>query len=295
MGKLAGQKKLLAMRRVPLIYIYGRYGVAKAQGDIASELEDPAVRIENSSRSDGHYRVNFSQLMGGDTILEINGAGPLRDSRVPGELIYWKSFDIIDVDTGSGKVTVDIGGGTAPEPGHEVTLVDAAGNKTIYFVGSVILAGTVVEFTLVEHVLEVRDSLFPIHLDQDCEACQQEDTYSCVATVVLPYWPGRFPNMEMRRFTERTLRQEAPAHILLNICWLSCSHMHELEQKYKKWLLEISRGEPNLYSQSIALRELIETLTKARNVYPHGKLHDCESDDSYEGAVLLNQTFLGTF
>ncbi len=94
---------------------------------------------------------------------------------------------------------------------------------------------------------------------------------------------------------ERTLRREAPAHVLLNICWIDCRQMHELETKFKRWLIEIGRVEIDKTALSQALSELIDILTRTRNVYPTGTLHDCEEDENLEGAIILNNSVLGTF
>jgi len=293
--KIGRQTQLLAPQRVPILYIQAGLGVVKVEGDITAELRSKEVRIAGSARSDGLYRVRYSELMDGNTLLELEGNTPLRNGKPYGELIYWKASDIAEADPASATIKAPAIEGAILERGQKVVLAGAAGKRSAYIIDEKSMEGGNVVLSLSEHIVEVRDALLPIHLDQDCEACQQEDPYSCVATVVLPYWPGRFPNMEMRRFTERTLRQEAPAHILLNICWVSCAHMHELELKYKKWLLEANRRKPAPYQRSAALGELIDALGKARNVYPHGVLHDCDSDETYEGAVILNQTFLGTF
>jgi len=84
------------------------------------------------------------------------------------------------------------------------------------------------------------------------------------------------------------LRKEAPAHVLLNICWIDCRQMTELETKLKVWLAEAGKTIPDKVALANALSELIEILTKIRNVYPTGTLHDCEDDEKLEGAIILN-------
>ena len=139
------------------------------------------------------------------------------------------------------------------------------------------------------------DALLDIHLDQDCENCQITDPYSCVATVILPYWAGRFLNMDVRNFIEKTLRTEAPAHAFLNICWVNCEHMHGFETAYRNWLLEKSKKNPNINKENQTLENLINALNNARTVYPKGTLHSCDDDDTFNGSVILNNSALGTF
>lgn len=62
------------------------------------------------------------------------------------------------------------------------------------------------------------------------------DPYSFWMTVVLPYWPKRFQNLDFRKFFENTLRRETPAHIALKIVWVGPEQMHLFETKYHAWL-----------------------------------------------------------
>ena len=71
--------------------------------------------------------------------------------------------------------------------------------------------------------------------------------------------------------------------------------MVEFEMKYKLWLLETGKEEPDKAALSNALGEFIDIITRIRNVYPTGTLHDCEEDESLEGAIVLNNSVLGTF
>jgi hypothetical protein len=169
---------------------------------------------------------------------------------------------------------------------------------------------------LIEHTLLrprvndiVQDALLPINLDKVflpdgtvCENCKITDPYSCIVSVVLPFWAGRFTNTDVRRFIENTLRLEAPAHIMLNICWISCDQMAEFELAYKTWLLAIQQDSIDKTIQSAALSDFISILSRLSNVYPHGTLHGCDEGDnrvsgtsSFEGSIITNQSMLGTF
>ena len=66
------------------------------------------------------------------------------------------------------------------------------------------------------------DALIEVCLDnQPCAACGESDPYSFQLTVVMPGWESPFnANIELRRFVERTIRQEIPSHILGKICWV---------------------------------------------------------------------------
>ncbi len=141
---------------------------------------------------------------------------------------------------------------------------------------------------------EVEDSLLQIVLDEDkCDDCQISDPYTCIASVIIPHWQGRFDNMDFRRFFERQLRLEAPAHVFLVICWISCEQMTEFERKYKTWLVENAKKHKDFGLLSARLSELIDIRNQLRNVYPTGTLHDCEEDETLENAIILDNSALG--
>lgn len=77
---------------------------------------------------------------------------------------------------------------------------------------------------VVEHVLLrprfYGQALMPVCLAADCEMCGEEDPYSFRLTLVMPGWLNQFRNVDFRRFAERTIRLETPAHLLVKICWV---------------------------------------------------------------------------
>lgn len=78
---------------------------------------------------------------------------------------------------------------------------------------------------LVEHLL-LRpkfpgDALYPACSDGGCNTCGNEDPYSFRLTFVMPGWMPPFnTNLDMRRFADRTIKQETPSHLLGKICWV---------------------------------------------------------------------------
>ncbi|MDL5045448.1 hypothetical protein QQ054_05260 [Oscillatoria amoena NRMC-F 0135] len=148
------------------------------------------------------------------------------------------------------------------------------------------------------------DTLMGINTDADCEECKIADTYSFVMSVVMPYWPQRFRNIYLRGFMEKTMRIEAPAHLAMNICWINPEQMAEYELRYKEWLIALNTlrhsGNPNdatlKNKLKTALTHLIEIIEKLRTIYPEGRLHSCDESgsDTFKGAIVLNNTMLGT-
>jgi hypothetical protein len=65
------------------------------------------------------------------------------------------------------------------------------------------------------------DALYPACCEGGCCACGEEDPYSFRLTYVMPGWMGQFTgNLDLRRFADRTIRQETPSHLLAKICWV---------------------------------------------------------------------------
>ncbi|NJB86797.1 hypothetical protein GGR26_002574 [Lewinella marina] len=119
------------------------------------------------------------------------------------------------------------------------------------------------------------------------------DPYSYWATIVLPYWPYRFQNINFRAFFADTLRREAPAHVALKICWLDPKQMRDFTLRYRRWLQTL--GWEDACDRSDAQKDLIDFLDGMTSVYPPARLQsdDCEAGGVTDpGAVLLGSTQL---
>ncbi|WP_316808840.1 hypothetical protein [Pedobacter agri] len=153
---------------------------------------------------------------------------------------------------------------------------------------------------LIEHLLlrpkmQFYDKLLNIHTDVDCEQCKISDTYSFVMTAVLPYWPDRFRDRNFRLFIEKTLREESPAHITMNICWVSPLQMSQFEKAYKNWLMQINTPSIDDANRVKALDDFMNIIQHLRSVYPSGKLHSCNENEAQKNTLILNQTNIGIF
>jgi len=123
-----------------------------------------------------------------------------------------------------------------------------------------------------------------------CDKTFLADPYSFWATVVLPAWPQRFRLARFRQFFEDTLRREAPAHIRLNIVWISPRQMLQFEQAWQLWLAALSRNESCDYNTS--LEKLNTVLMALKNVYPAAYLYDDEGGDD-KPLIILDEAMLG--
>jgi uncharacterized protein YegP (UPF0339 family) len=119
-------------------------------------------------------------------------------------------------------------------------------------------------------------------LDLYCceEPCDHnEDPYSFRVTFVLPCWPKRFRNNGFRKFVEKVIRSETPAHIQANIFWLGITEMRNYEEAYFDWLVEMAANDTpdiavcnNLITQVINLKNCDEECDDKESIYT-GKIH----------------------
>ena len=156
---------------------------------------------------------------------------------------------------------------------------------------------------LIEHLLlRPRDKnyqLMQVCLDKDCDFCGEENPYSFRASVFLPYWTEQFNNMNFRTYFENIIRAEAPAHIMLKVCWLSNEQMRQLEIVYKHWinaLANFTHHPQDNFNKSHfkeANNKLVLLLATLHSVYPEATLHDCDESIN-TNPVMLGKTILGT-
>jgi hypothetical protein len=151
---------------------------------------------------------------------------------------------------------------------------------------------------LIEHILlrptAAGDKLMQVCLGDECSFCGEEDPYSFRISIILPYWPERFRDPHFRALVERTLREEAPAHIQARICWIGQAQMVLLDAAYRAWLNARAAPRPNPATVRTTARRLIEILETLTSVYPAASLHDCDAGED-ESIVRLGSTALGIF
>lgn len=251
------------------------------------------ISISGSEKIDGNYTIGAIGFNGAETIITVKENIPFSEDT--GNLTWQKKFPVKKFE--DDKVTI--------EGGQGIKAVE----QLIDFITETFFSHE--GFHVVEHLLlrpkvkgmypndpeesYFEDQLLNIVLDESkCDACKIEDPYTCVATIVLPHWQGRFNNQDFRRFFERQIRMETPAHVFLNFCWISCEQMHKFEGKFKAWLVENAKTNKDYGKLSTCQNELLDTFKTLRNVYPSGTLYDCEKHETLENAIILDYSMLGS-
>jgi hypothetical protein len=150
---------------------------------------------------------------------------------------------------------------------------------------------------LLEHVLlrprATGDRLLAVCSEGTCDCCPGlVDPYSFRATAILPA-VGRFLDFDFRGHVEDTLREEAPAHVHLKVCWVAPEALAPFEVAYLRWLTVQSDPAAEEHVVGAARELLIDALGALRSVYPAVHLHDC-STGSEQRPALLDRSMLGS-
>jgi hypothetical protein len=98
-------------------------------------------------------------------------------------------------------------------------------------------------------------------------------------------------DITMRRFAEKTIREEIPAHLGVKICWVSSAQFDRFETKYCAWLSELAMEQPDPVNLHNTFKIFLEEFNSLKNVYPRATLHDCV-DGNDGNRVLLGQTVI---
>ncbi len=149
---------------------------------------------------------------------------------------------------------------------------------------------------------ERNEHLLQVCLKDSCNTLANQDPYSFKVTVILRGDLARFRNPYFREYAEKIIRSEAPAHILIKICWVSKEEILLFQKAYKDWIQKyrkvksqicnsVSDSLRNQYNTS--LKNLIEALTELNTIYDKGTLYNCQLSDS-ENPIVLSKTSLGT-
>ncbi len=291
--------ELVFSRNITILEVNNLNKTFKIQGVFTDELiQRTDIRVVGTFGNDGFYTVRSATDDGINTTITVYEQFYAADD-TPGTIQYWKRYAISNLNAGTNSVTIV--DAIHPASGFAAitneVIIEGADPKTnngrYALVADPTVSGSQYTFALGFKRVPLREEFLPIDLEADCKSCVITDPYSFVATVVLPAWAGRFSNQNFRRFFERTVRLEMPAHILVNICWVTCESMLDFERKWRRWLVENTQG-ANRPAYTQAHRELLESIDRLRSVYASGTLHDCDTDDEMQHSIILNNSVLGT-
>lgn len=113
-------------------------------------------------------------------------------------------------------------------------------------------------FHVVENILLRKRSsgeaqnLIPL-LDEDNECEEADDPYSFRVNIVLPAWTSRSQDPDYQQVFRNTLREQTPAHVLVQFYWLSEEQMLEFEETYRELLLDLNGAWENPVSEDLVL------------------------------------------
>jgi hypothetical protein len=81
------------------------------------------------------------------------------------------------------------------------------------------------------------------------------DPYSFKVTLVIPINAGRFAEEAFRSFAEKLIRMETPAHIALDLRWMSTECGKKFEASYSEWKKYIYLMKPYLFQNQVSLSD----------------------------------------
>jgi len=101
------------------------------------------------------------------------------------------------------------------------------------------------------------------------------DPYSFKVTLVLPIKAGRFAEEAFRSFVEKLIRLETPAHIALDLRWMSTECGKKFEASYSEWKKYIYLMKPYLFQNQVSLSD-----TELQELMPDIPVKKLKSDAS---------------
>lgn len=141
---------------------------------------------------------------------------------------------------------------------------------------------------VVEHILLrpfSKDSKFldvAIGPTEDLSCVTDKDPYSFRITVILPGWLERYQDdYHYRKYIERILRQEAPAHIVIDPKWLSQKDMNEFEICWFKFLNQLAKPSPNTTTLKNLANCVIDVLNNCEDYFDARFADPLEKNEDY--------------
>lgn len=128
------------------------------------------------------------------------------------------------------------------------------------------------------------------------------DPYTFRVTAVLPGWTEMTINLNYRKYAEKIIREEIPAHIFVKVCWVSREVMGLFEEAYASWFsvmkesLGLSVGADWKARRTAAFGELVHAMEQFANIYKEAVVmsDDVSDFDDDEEVTRLDYTYLGS-
>ncbi|MHA6622517.1 hypothetical protein [Pseudonocardia sp. DLS-67] len=197
---------------------------ATVQGLVESEAEFH----ERRNRFLDHVLARFGEGFGEYALLltDLEGRARASEGLARDKIDFLRAFPRISHDRGKGiDRAVDVA-----DPGNRSGLQQRV--ELLLGLPEDLRRGIVVEHLLLRPKFP-GDALFPVSAEGSCCAA---DPYSFRLTYVQPGWTAPFStNITLRRFAERTIREQTPSHLLVKTCWVDDDPFARFEEAWHKW------------------------------------------------------------
>ena len=266
---------------------------------IQNDIEDPGVLIERRNRFLDHLIARFAERFSDFANVMFDEFGATSAAMIPYKCAFLANYP----ETSSGRSMAydyTVGGWASTNisglEGRLAGLLGIADSRRNYLTDGDQEGMYVVENILLRPDLPAHpgDPFLPICPDPNCAECYDSDPYSYRIHIILPAYGPRFGDIDFRRWAERVIREETPAHIQPKICWISIEDMGFVEARYEAWI-RLRAGLLNLSESGrmALLNGFIGDLFRVKNVYPAESLHECTDPES-EPRFILGRSALGT-
>jgi len=269
------------------------------------------VKKGNGGKWEGHWLLNHENgelLLQGSELQEVEQEHILRNQlkqavELALEQLALNNMLKVVAENGKFIVKLEVGGESLAESPEAFTQQGDANSHKDLIESFIDQINQGEKIFVVEHILlrprnapsltiPEGDPFLDICVEKDCKFCGHEDPYSFRITIVLNGEYGvSNGGIAFRRFAEKTIRLETPAHLGVKICWVSQEQLIEFEEAYCKWLGELAKETPDKLALHQQLGELLEIFKNLKSVYPPATLHDCIDGDD-ENRVFLNNTII---
>lgn len=158
---------------------------------------------------------------------------------------------------------------------------------------------------VIEHSLLVPDSAEDRFLEltrSEDDVTLLPDPYTFRVTAVLPGWTDMTLNLNFRKYAEKIIREEIPAHIFVKVCWISQEVMGLFEEAYAAWFsvmkegAGLSAGAAWKTRHTAAAGSLVQVMGQFANIYQEAVVmpEDVSDFDDGEDVSRMDYTYLGS-
>jgi hypothetical protein len=263
-----------------LFYRLGLKSIARDEASpLSTFLNDSITNKDNLSLPNFSISVEWNDNAGGPTILSDEEKNPIRR-----QLLAVRDAKVLRVQSSDGQTPRDIRHsiGIGPTRVSMTATEKSRGQQsdeelrqTLFTQLSALFREGIYVIEPIMLLPESSKQVFTLPLDRcpaDGSGDYDMDPVSHRLIVVAPAYAGKFTGLAHREWVERTIRTEAPAHLLIRICWITQEQMAIFESCYGTWQTQALASE----QREAARKTVVDCLSELATALPLLVLDDPE-------------------